>query len=191
MSVGAAAASVLAPTAAHAAPSATDAQWDRVAQCESGGNWHINTGNGYYGGLQFAATTWGSFDAPNYAPRADLASREEQIDIANRVLASEGWNAWPVCSQDAGPAGPPDSNSANRGAHVRHAKRATHRTLQNHRETVARPGEQIYVVKQGDTLYSIARSHHVKGGWKALYDRNRAVIGPDPQHLHVGTRLAY
>jgi hypothetical protein len=192
MSVGAAAASALAPTAAHAATSATDAQWDRVAQCESAGNWHINTGNGYYGGLQFSATTWSSFDGPGYASRADLATREEQIDIANRVLAAEGWNAWPVCSQDAGPAGPPDSDTANRGAHVRHAKHATHRTVEADRhETVARPGEQVYVVRHGDSLYSIARTQHVKGGWKALYDRNRAVIGPDPQRLHVGTRLAY
>jgi hypothetical protein len=190
MSVGAAAASIIAPTAAHAATSATEAQWDRVAQCESGGNWHINTGNGYYGGLQFAASTWSSFDGPGYASRADLATREEQIDIANRVLATEGWNAWPVCSQDAGPAGPPDA-AVNHGAHVRHANHASHRTLQNKHETVARPGEQIYVVQRGDSLYSIARTQHVTGGWQALYDRNRAVIGPDPQHLHVGTRLAY
>jgi hypothetical protein len=191
MSVGAAAASALAPTTAHAATSATDAQWDRVAQCESAGDWHINTGNGYYGGLQFAATTWSSFDGPGYASRADLATREEQIDIANRVLATEGWNAWPVCSQDAGPAGPPDSNAANRGAHVRHAKHAGHQTLQTKPETVARSWEKIYVVRRGDTLYAIARAKHVTGGWKALYDRNRAVVGPDPQHLHVGTRLAY
>lgn len=164
--------------------------WDRIAKCESGGNWHINTGNGYFGGLQFAQTTWNSFDAPNYAARADLASREEQIDIADRVLASEGWNAWPVCSQYAGPAGPPDTSSASHRAHVRRSHRTRH-TLQDRPETVARSWEKIYVVERGDSLYSIARTKHVKGGWKALYERNRAVIGANPQNLHVGTRLAY
>jgi hypothetical protein len=189
MSLSAAAASVLVPTAAHAATAATDTQWDRVAQCESGGNWHINTGNGYYGGLQFAETTWQSFDGPGYATRADLASREEQIDIANKVLAAEGWNAWPVCSQDAGPAGPPDAQSSG-AAHLRHARTA-HRTLQAKHHTLGRSWERIYLVRRGDTLYSIARTKHVTGGWQALYSHNRAVIGPDPQHLHVGTRLAY
>ena len=187
MSVGAAAASVVVPTAAHAAAGATDAQWDRVAQCESGGNWHINTGNGYYGGLQFSASTWTSFDGPHYATRADLASREQQIDIANKVLAAEGWNAWPVCSQNAGPAGPPDP-ARDRRAHVTHASHR-HHAFQTNRQTIGQGGEHLYVVQRGDTLYSIARTHHVKGGWKAIYARNRAVIGPDPQHLHVGTRL--
>ncbi|HWA66312.1 MAG TPA: transglycosylase family protein [Mycobacteriales bacterium] len=190
MGVGAAAASVLTPTAAHAVTAtATDTQWDRVAQCESGGNWHINTGNGYYGGLQFAATTWSSFDGPGYAPRADLASREQQIDIANKVLAAEGWNAWPVCSQDAGPAGPPDAQTRG-NAHLRRAKH--HRkTLQAEPEKVARSWERIYVVRRGDSLYSIARAKRVEGGWQALYEHNRAVVGDNPQHLDVGARLAY
>jgi hypothetical protein len=191
LSAGAAAVSLLAPTAAHAASGATDAQWDRIAQCESGGNWHINTGNGYYGGLQFAASTWTSFDGHHYATRADLASREEQIDVANHVLAAEGWNAWPVCSQYAGPPGPADTAHIHR-AHVRHAKHnVRHAGQPTTVHTVAHGDERIYVVRHGDTLYSIARTHHVKGGWHALYERNRAVIGPDPQHLHVGMRLAY
>src|ERR671927_169652 len=65
------------------AQAATTHNWTGVAQCESGGNWHINTGNGYYGGLQFSASTWNSFDTHHYASRADLASRSEQIDVAN------------------------------------------------------------------------------------------------------------
>jgi hypothetical protein len=76
--------------------------WDRVAACESGGNWHINTGNGFYGGLQFTRSTWTAFGGGRYASRADLASRSEQIAVAQRVLASQGPGAWPVCSARAG-----------------------------------------------------------------------------------------
>ena len=69
--------------------------WDRIAACESGGNWHINTGNGYYGGLQFAQSTWESNGGTQFAPRADLATKEEQITVANRLrAASGGYGAW-------------------------------------------------------------------------------------------------
>lgn len=69
--------------------------WDRIAQCESGGNWHINTGNGYYGGLQFSQGTWDAYGGQQFAPRADLASREQQITVANRVKAAQGgYGAW-------------------------------------------------------------------------------------------------
>jgi hypothetical protein len=184
---GTAAASVMLPTAAHAA---TDAQWDRVAQCESGGNWHINTGNGYYGGLQFAAHTWNSFDTKHYASRADLATREEQIDVANHVLDREGWGAWPVCSHYAGPAG---TTSRERRAHHRKSHHATarKRAAATHAAELQSdsPTRAHYVVKRGDTLIGIARAHHVKGGWHALYHRNRAAIGPDPSRLSVGTHL--
>ncbi len=73
---------------------ANAAMWDRIAQCESGGNWHINTGNGYYGGLQFLTSTWLSNGGGSFAPRADLASREQQITIANRLYARSGLGPW-------------------------------------------------------------------------------------------------
>ena len=73
---------------------ANAAMWDRIAQCESGGNWHINTGNGYYGGLQFLTSTWLSNGGGSFAPRADLASREQQITIANRLYARAGLGPW-------------------------------------------------------------------------------------------------
>ncbi|ANS79089.1 Cell wall-binding protein [Serinicoccus hydrothermalis] len=87
---------------AGSAQAASGETWDRVAQCESGGNWSINTGNGFYGGLQFLQTTWEGFGGTEYAPRADLASRAQQIDIAENVLAVQGPGAWPVCSVEAG-----------------------------------------------------------------------------------------
>ncbi|MDT4938678.1 MAG: resuscitation-promoting factor RpfB [Pseudonocardiales bacterium] len=71
--------------------------WDAVAQCESGGNWAINTGNGFYGGLQFDSGTWLSNGGGAYAPRADLATREQQIAVANRLYAARGSSPWPVC----------------------------------------------------------------------------------------------
>jgi uncharacterized protein YabE (DUF348 family) len=70
------------------------AMWDRIAQCESGGNWHINTGNGYYGGLQFDSSSWLANGGADFAPRADLASREEQITVANRYYAKAGLGPW-------------------------------------------------------------------------------------------------
>ena len=73
---------------------ANAAMWDRIARCESGGNWHINTGNGYYGGLQFLTSTWLSNGGGSFAPRADLASREQQITIANRLYARAGLGPW-------------------------------------------------------------------------------------------------
>jgi resuscitation-promoting factor RpfB len=73
---------------------ANAAMWDRIAQCESGGNWHINTGNGYYGGLQFATASWLANGGDDFASRADLASRAEQITVANRYYAKAGLGPW-------------------------------------------------------------------------------------------------
>jgi len=72
--------------------------WDALAQCESGGNWAINTGNGFFGGVQFDQNTWERNGGLRYAARADLATREEQIAIAEVTRARQGWGAWPVCS---------------------------------------------------------------------------------------------
>lgn len=93
-----AATAILAPTAS-AAP---DSDWDRLAGCEAGGNWAINTGNGYHGGLQFSPSTWTAHGGGEFAPYAYLASREQQIAVGERVLASQGWGAWPSCSAQLG-----------------------------------------------------------------------------------------
>ncbi|MCG5431153.1 transglycosylase family protein [Mycobacterium sp. MYCO198283] len=91
--------------AAHAS-AATDTEWDSVARCESGGNWAINTGNGYHGGLQFSPGTWAGNGGGEYAPAAYLASREEQIAVAERVLANQGRGAWPTCGRGLSSATP-------------------------------------------------------------------------------------
>jgi hypothetical protein len=88
---------------ASASPSAAaTSAWDKLASCESGGNWGINTGNGYYGGLQFADGTWDGNGGERYASRADLATRAEQIVVASRVLEGRGWSPWPACSSRMG-----------------------------------------------------------------------------------------
>lgn len=83
-------------------PSDREATWDKLAQCESGGNWAINTGNGYYGGVQFAPSSWAAAGGTQYAPRADLATREQQIATAEKLLEMQGWGAWPACSARLG-----------------------------------------------------------------------------------------
>ena len=100
-------AAVTAPLAlagvASAAPAAQkDATWDRIAQCESTGDWHARTGNGYQGGLQFTPSTWKAYGGQKYAPSADKATREQQIAVARKIQADQGWKAWPNCSGKAG-----------------------------------------------------------------------------------------
>ena len=92
------------------APAQARSVWDSVAACESGGNWAINTGNGYYGGLQFSSSTWRAYGGTRYASRAHLASKAAQIATAQRVLAAQGPGAWGTCGQRAG------LSRANRGA---------------------------------------------------------------------------
>lgn len=98
------ASATLAALVAHApgAAAASVSTWDKVAACESSGNWHINTGNGYYGGLQFTSSTWAAYGGRAYASRADLATKAQQITVAERVLKGQGPGAWPVCSRRAG-----------------------------------------------------------------------------------------
>ena len=84
------------------APAQAASVWDAVAACESGGNWAINSGNGFSGGLQFTNQTWNAFGGTRYASRAYLASKSAQIATAQRVLAGQGPGAWPVCSRRAG-----------------------------------------------------------------------------------------
>jgi cell wall-associated NlpC family hydrolase len=121
---GAAAASVLSTVPAHAASSST---WDRVADCESSGDWSADTGNGYYGGLQFTASTWDGYGGQRYAARADQATRSEQIAVAERVLSDQGPGAWPVCGPRAGlsRSGSPASSVSRAATPQRHTYRVT------------------------------------------------------------------
>ena len=171
--------------AAGGAAAADGGVWDRIAQCESGGNWHINTGNGYYGGLQFSASTWKASGGSKYASTANQASRAEQIAVAERVLDSQGIGAWPVCGKKAGST---KSYTASADSSAK-KKTTTHKATAPAAVKATASGE-TYVVKSGDTLSLIAGRQAVKGGWQALYQLNKGVIGADPNLIRPGQRLA-
>ncbi|MGA5032726.1 transglycosylase family protein [Streptomyces cellulosae] len=185
-------AALLAPlgllAAAGGAAAADGGVWDRIAQCESGGDWHINTGNGYYGGLQFSASTWRAFGGTAYAPTADRASKGRQIEIAAKVQHAQGWNAWPVCGARAGASGPAPAADPAPGKKAEQ-KPATAQTSPG--RTSARPGRSASrgdcTVRPGDTLSGIAARHRTD--WRRLYAANRDVIGDDPDLIVPGQRL--
>ena len=167
---------------APAAPAAAAVNWDAIAQCESGGNWKINTGNGYYGGLQFSRSTWKAYGGAKYASTANKATRAEQITIAKKVLKGQGIGAWPTCGKKAG------STKAYKAA-SRSAKHsaAKHSSAKG---SSAKATGRHYTVKSGDTLAKIAAAQHVKGGWKALFKLNRAKLDGNPNLIRTGQRLA-
>jgi hypothetical protein len=174
--------------------SAASTVWDRVAKCESGGNWKINTGNGYYGGLQFSNRTWKGFGGGTYASRANRASKAEQIAIARRVLASQGPGAWPVCSRKAGltksngKASKTAKPSTNPGA-SKATKKATPKKTTTTKKAPARVSSAKTVrVKSGDTLSKIAQRNHVKGGWRGLWKLNKKTV-KNPNQIRIGQVL--
>ncbi|MFK0115689.1 transglycosylase family protein [Streptomyces sp. NPDC090994] len=187
--------------------------WEKVAACESTGNWDINTGNGFYGGLQFTQSTWEAFGGTRYAPRADLATRDQQIAVAEKVLDGQGPGAWPVCSARAGltrggdapdihPAGGAEKNAESERQKQKSGKKSDGKSGKKSGEKSAavdvrpqstpqsRAGRsQMYTVISGDTLSGIADAQRVRGGWQKLYDANRSEVGEDPDMILPGQRL--
>ncbi|WP_200305988.1 LysM peptidoglycan-binding domain-containing protein [Streptomyces adelaidensis] len=189
-------AALLAPlgllTAAGDAAAADSGVWDRIAKCESGGNWHINTGNGYYGGLQFAPSTWRAYGGTAYAATADKASKSQQIAIATKVQRAQGWGAWPTCSARAGAYGGAPAAPGTGSASTKSTKPAPPSTssktpsrASSHPDRSAFRGD--YTVRQGDTLSGIATRNGTT--WRQVYAANKAVIGGDPHLIVPGQRL--
>ena len=175
--------------------------WDAIAQCESGGNWSIDTGNGYYGGLQFSASTWAAHGGRGSAARA---TRAQQIKIGERVVRSQGWSAWGGCSARLGlrgnqvPKAPAAADGRRRAAPAAAKHRAAvqdeaalqksaapERRRAAPRHVAQRTGRHVaavtvrratYTVRSGDTLQGIAARHRIAGGWRALADANTALI---------------
>jgi LysM repeat protein len=153
----------------------TEHDWTGVAECESSGDWSINTGNGYYGGLQFSQATWAGFGGTELAPRADLASPAEQIAIAEKVLDGQGIGAWPTCGKYL-----TDGTTA--------AADATAPTTTEAEPSAApQVGAGDYTVVAGDTLARIASAHGLS--WQELYEDNVRVIGSDPNVIFPGQVL--
>lgn len=191
--------------ATGSASAATASEWDTVAQCESGGNWSINTGNGYYGGLQFSASTWAAYGGTAYASTANQASKSQQIAVAEKVLASQGKGAWPVCGTGLSSAtysGGSSSSSSSSSSSKATTERSTSNTTASRsaerpaaKKTVSTPtgkkvkkGDGEYKVVKGDTLSSIAEKHKVKGGWQQLFKLNKSIID-DADFIYPGQQL--
>ena len=194
------------------AAAADSGVWDRIARCESGGNWHINTGNGYYGGLQFSAGTWRAYGGSAYASTADQASRSAQIAVATKVQHAQGWGAWPVCSAKAGASGSAPGTSSgtvsekstktsSTGSKSESATGST-KKQSTKKATPSRPAETPargtnnasrgtsrgdYTVREGDTLSAIAAQHGTT--WRKVYAANKSVIGADPDLIVPGQQL--
>ena len=201
----------LSASAANAAvPAATATSvWDSLAQCESGGNWAISTGNGYSGGLQFSPGTWAAYGGTGSAASA---SREQQIAVAEKVQAGQGWGAWPSCAAQLGLTGgaiaPQSMPVAKAPAAVPAPAKAPARTAApkvaaptapkasapkaaaqapRHAAAVPLSGES-YTIQSGDTLSKIADELNLAGGWQLLADANAATIS-DPDLVFPGQVL--
>ncbi|MFG2880276.1 transglycosylase family protein [Streptomyces sp. NPDC048337] len=195
---------------AGSASAATAAEWDRVAQCESGGNWAINTGNGYYGGLQFSSSTWAAYGGKAYAPQANQASKSQQIAIAEKVLKGQGKGAWPSCgvglsnsSYNGGGAETPakpktepkkteqkaaPKKTEQKAAPKKETQRSEAPTTRSERTEAPKTGNGSYEVKPGDTLGNIAEANGVKGGWEKLFELNKDIVS-DADLIFPGQKL--
>jgi resuscitation-promoting factor RpfA len=192
-------AAMLVPTAANAADGAT---WDALAECESGGNWSIDTGNGYYGGLQFSQSTW---EANGGTGNPAHASRAEQIRVAENVLATQGWGAWPSCSAQIGasgeaepssaPAAAPQAAPAAQASNAQGGANAAPQALEHASpEAVGlqlpdvEPGDETYTVESGDMLFEIAEELDVESGWLGIYAVNQDLL-ESPDLIMAGQEL--
>jgi LysM repeat protein len=179
-----------APLAIAATP-ASATNWDAIAQCESSGNWNTNTGNGYYGGLQFSQSTWKAYGGTGSAANA---SREQQIAVAERVLQGQGIGAWPVCGKKGG------GSSAPKATHKTTTKQSTTPKKTTTAPKKAAPAPAAtgvassnpagdYTVVAGDTLSKIAKQFNVQGGYQKLQDLNSKYI-PNADLILVGQKIA-
>ncbi|HEV7627616.1 MAG TPA: transglycosylase family protein [Streptomyces sp.] len=162
---------------APGAQAASVGTWEKVAQCESSGNWQANTGNGHFGGLQFSESSWKAAGGTEYAPRADQASKEQQIATAEKLLDQQGPGAW-ACAGEGGLSADGSPAEVDPGGNEPQGQ-PDHKTQEG--------GRGNYTVKAGDTLASIASANSVD--WKKLYEDNKSVIGGDVDVIHPGQKL--
>lgn len=183
------------PLALAAGTASAETDWDALAQCESGGKWSTNTGNGFSGGLQFTPSTWKAYGGSGNAKNA---SREEQIAVAERVKAGQGMGAWPTCSKKTGQtssksnSGDSSASTSSKKAEAspkkaetssKSSKKAKTETVRAKAPSAVAPAG-AYTVVSGDTLSSIAADHGVS--WKQIAKRNAIA---DPDTLSVGQQL--
>ena len=180
-----------APLAIAATP-ASATNWDAIAQCESSGNWSTNTGNGYYGGLQFSQSTWKAYGGTGSAANA---SREQQIAVAERVLQGQGIGAWPVCGKKGGSGSSAPKATGKVTKKVTPKKSTTAPKAAAPKAAPAVSGVSSsnpagdYTVVAGDTLSKIAKQFNVQGGYQKLQELNAKYI-PNADLILVGQKIA-
>jgi LysM repeat protein len=174
----------IAAPAANASTSAATG-WDALAQCESSGNWAANTGNGFSGGLQFTPSTWAAYGGTQYSSNAATASREQQIAVAEKVLAAQGPGAWPVCSVKVGFSGD-DSSSSSSSSSSASVEETSAPQQQPSPPPAPRQGQQ-YTVQAGDTLGKIAQQFGVD--WHELFQHNSDAVH-DPNLIFPGQQIS-
>ena len=194
---GATAIGVTLPVLSAGAARAETSPWESVASCESGGDWSINSGNGFYGGLQFTASTWDEYGGTRYSATANLATEAEQIDIAQRVLQAQRPGAWPVCSVRAGltranggAVEPVATKTAVKAKAAAKPRTTATKAATKAKATPKRTGTvEEHTVRAGETLSGVAEEMGVPGGWQALYGENRMTIGSNPNLIYPGEEL--
>ncbi|MGP4019399.1 transglycosylase family protein [Saccharopolyspora sp. 5N708] len=174
---------VIATPIAIAAPAANAADWDKLAQCESSGNWNTNTGNGYYGGLQFSPSTWAAYGGTQYAGSAHQATREQQIAVAEKVLASQGTGAWPGCTAKLNWSSGSTKVSSKTTTTPKKTQTKTKATTST--PTIKASGAD-YTVRAGDTLSKIGEAFGVQ--YQDIAQRNASIIS-DPNLIFPGQQL--
>ncbi|GAA2337621.1 transglycosylase family protein [Saccharopolyspora halophila] len=174
---------VVAAPVAVAAP-ANAADWDMLAKCESSGDWSTNTGNGFYGGLQFTPSTWSAFGGNQYASSAHLATREQQIAVAEKVLAAQGENAWPACSAKLNWTSGSTDTSSQTSTSQQSTETQTETKTETQSSVKASGGD--YTVKPGDTLSKIAQAYGVD--YQSIYQDNSNLLS-DPNLIFPGQQL--
>jgi LysM repeat protein len=174
------------------AAQASSVNWDAVAQCESGGNWSINTGNGFYGGLQFTKGTWKAYGGTKYASTANKASRSEQIAIAEKVLDGQGIGAWPVCGKKGGStkhySGSNTSGShSTKSSHKSSSHKSSHTSKSSHQSSHTSKSVTHKSSKSSKpaTTSRIVRSASVKATGKTYVVRSGDTLSAIATRSHV------
>lgn len=182
---------VVAAPIAIAAP-ANAADWDKLAQCESSGNWSANTGNGFSGGLQFTPSTWKAYGGSQYASNAKDASREEQIQVAEKVLQAQGPGAWPGCTSKTSWTSGSTSGSSSKASSSsddsssKSSKKSESSSSKSSKKSAVKSGGSDYTVQTGDTLGKIANKYGVN--YQDIFERNGNVL-QDPNMIFPGQQL--
>lgn len=206
-------AAIAVPVVMASSASADSVNWTAIANCESSGDWAANTGNGFYGGLQFTESTWLAYGGGQYAQYANEASESQQIAVAEQVLAGQGIGAWPVCGANAGSgttysgtntggssadgsssssnSSSSDSSSNSSSSSSSSDNSGSGSSDNGSSSDSSSPSDTAsgsYTVQSGDTLSGIAAQEGISD-WHTLYNENLSVVGSNPDLIYPGQVL--